>query len=51
MEEQLLQPVTYGSVIYLSTESNLNSFMFSDGFMDMSVKLKSFESICGLVTY
>ncbi|CAD8158586.1 unnamed protein product [Paramecium pentaurelia] len=51
MEEQLLQPVTYGSVIYLSTESNLNSFMFSDGFMDKSVKLKSFESICGVDYY
>ncbi|CAD8074919.1 unnamed protein product [Paramecium sonneborni] len=51
MEEQLLQPVTYGSVIYLSTESNLNSFMFSDGFMDTSVKLKSFESICGVDYY
>lgn len=32
--------MTYGSVIYVSTESNLNEFMFSDGFVNNSVELR-----------
>lgn len=47
MEEELLKPVTYGSIIYLSTESNLDAYMFSDGFVDKNVKLKSFSEITG----
>lgn len=43
MEKELLKPVTYGSIIYLSTESNLDSYMFCDGFVDKNVKLKSFK--------
>jgi hypothetical protein len=46
-DEQTLQPVTFGSVIYLSTEMNLNSYMFSDGFMDNRVILKEYDGICG----
>jgi hypothetical protein len=36
-DEQMLQPATFGSVIYLFSEMNLNSYMFSDGFMDNRV--------------
>jgi hypothetical protein len=46
-EEERLQPVTFGSVIYLSTESSLDSFMFCDGFMENRVTIKSFNGICG----
>jgi hypothetical protein len=52
-EEERLQPVTFGSLIYLSTESSLDSFMFCDGFMDNRVVLKSFQGIAaqGKVLY
>jgi hypothetical protein len=47
MAEQTLEPVTFGSVIYLSTEASLDSYMFSDGFMDNRVILKEYRGICG----
>jgi inositol 1,4,5-triphosphate receptor type 1 len=46
-EETSLKSVTFGSTIYLSTESSLDSYMFTDGFMDNTVRLKSFQSITG----
>ena len=46
-EDEKRKPVRYGSVIYLSTGQKVNSFVFSDGFMDNRVILKAFNGICG----
>ena len=43
-KDERLKPVTFGSTIYLSTETSNDSFAFCDGFMEKRVKLKSFPS-------
>ena len=44
-EEKLLEPLTFNSIIYLSTESNMNNFVFSNGFVDNYLSLKPISTI------
>lgn len=44
-EEKLLQPLTFNSIIYMSTESNMNNYVFANGFVDNHLTLKPITTI------